>query len=62
MITAMGLLDGHARFLHWGVVQLSLANLIVIALMLIVFALAVIVPFPHARDDADSAEVDDVQR
>ncbi|HEX2904824.1 MAG TPA: hypothetical protein VHO01_15335 [Jatrophihabitans sp.] len=47
MITATGLLGGHAHFLHWGVVQISLANLVVILLMLLVFALAVLVPFPH---------------
>jgi hypothetical protein len=52
MTSATGLLGGHAHFLHWGVVQISLANLIVIVLMLVVFALAILVPFPHARDDA----------
>jgi hypothetical protein len=36
-------------YIHWGVIQLSLANLIVIALMLVVFALALIVPFPKGR-------------
>ncbi|MDT4970923.1 MAG: hypothetical protein QOG22_1066, partial [Pseudonocardiales bacterium] len=30
MNSAAGLLGGHAYFLHWGVVQISLANLIVI--------------------------------
>ena len=30
MISATGLLGGHAYFLHWGVIQISLANLIVI--------------------------------
>ncbi len=58
MTSAAGLLGGHAHFLHWGVVQISLANLIVIILMLVVFALAVLVPFPHARDDTDAAQAD----
>jgi hypothetical protein len=37
-------------YIRWGVVQLSLANLIVIALMLVVFVVAVVVPFPKGRD------------
>jgi hypothetical protein len=53
MTNATGLLGGHAHFLHWGVVQISLANLTVIVVMLIVFVLAVVVPFPHGREDAD---------
>ncbi len=57
MNDATGLLGGHAYFLHWGVIQLSLANLIVIVLMLVAFALAVVVQFPHARGHADPAGV-----
>jgi hypothetical protein len=53
MISATGLLGGHAYFLHWGVIQISLANLVIIALMLVVFALALVVPFPRSREDAD---------
>jgi hypothetical protein len=62
MTKAGGLLNGHAHFLHWGVVQISLANLIVIALMVVIFALALLVKFPHAaptdgtgEDDSDVA-------
>ena len=50
LTSAHGLLGGHAYFLHWGVVQISLANLIVIALMIVIFVLALIIPFPHGRD------------
>jgi hypothetical protein len=39
---------GH--FLHWGVVQISVANLVVIVLMLAVFAAALLLPFPHGRN------------
>ncbi|MDQ2837313.1 MAG: hypothetical protein M3Y89_07820 [Actinomycetota bacterium] len=56
MITATGLLGGHAHFLQWGVIQISLANLIVIVLMLVVFALALILPFPRGLDDQDPAD------
>jgi hypothetical protein len=55
---AAGLLGGHAYFLHWGVVQLSVANFVVIVAMLLVFLLAILVPFPHARA-GDDAEVGD---
>ena len=34
-------------YIHWGVIRLSAANLIVIVLMLVVFAAAVLVPFPR---------------
>jgi hypothetical protein len=36
-------------YLHWGVIQISLANLVVIGLMLLVFILALFLPFPGRR-------------
>jgi hypothetical protein len=36
-------------YLHWGVIQISLANLVVIGLMLAVFIIALFVPFPGRR-------------
>jgi hypothetical protein len=36
-------------YLDWGVIQISVANLIVIGLMLVVFALALFLPFPGRR-------------
>ncbi|MEO9137577.1 MAG: hypothetical protein ABI345_00770 [Jatrophihabitans sp.] len=66
MITAGGLLNGHAHFIQWGVVQISLANLIVILLMAAVFALAVVLKFPHSDDGDDvvdaEGEVEHVER
>jgi hypothetical protein len=60
--TAAGLLNGHAHFLHWGVLQISLTNLLVIVLMLVVFALALLLPFPlHASEpdaEGDSSDQD----
>ena len=38
-----------AHYVHWGVVQISVPNLIVIGLMVLVFVLAVLVPFPKGR-------------
>lgn len=40
-------------YLHVGVVQISVANLIVIATMVVVFVLALVVPFPHGRNDSE---------
>jgi hypothetical protein len=36
--------------LHWGVVQISLANFLVIGVMLVLFVLALVLPFPGGND------------
>jgi len=56
--TAHGLLSRRTYFLHWGVVQISLTNFIIIVLMLVIFVLALILPFPggksvESEDDRD---------
>jgi hypothetical protein len=61
LTTATGLLGRQTYFLHWGVIQISLANLLVIVLMLVVFVLALVLPFPPIHDDEPS-EVPDVER
>lgn len=33
-------------YVHWGVIQISLTNLIIIGVMLLVFVLAILLPFP----------------
>lgn len=38
---------GH--YLHWGFIQLSLANALVIASMVVVFVVALLVPFHASR-------------
>jgi hypothetical protein len=42
-------MDGVGPYLHWGVIQISVANLVVILLMLGIFALALFLPFPGGR-------------
>ena len=42
-------LNGTGHYVHWGVVQLSVANLVVIGLMAVVFVAAVLLPFPRGR-------------
>lgn len=43
-------LNGTGYYIHWGFIQLSLANLLVIALMVVVFVLALLVPFPGHKE------------
>lgn len=47
--TAAGLLSGTAYYLHWGVIQISLTNFVIIVMMVVLFALALVLPFPGAR-------------
>ena len=43
-------LNGPGRYIHWGFIQLSVANFVVIILMVVVFVLAILLPFPkHGR-------------
>jgi hypothetical protein len=48
-MTAVGL-NGTGYYIHWGFFQISLANLIVILLMILVFILALLLPFPGGRN------------
>ncbi len=42
-------LNGSGHYLHWGFIQLSVANLVVILLMILVFVLALVLPFPRRK-------------
>lgn len=46
------------RYLHWGVVSISLTNLLVILSMVLVFLAAVLIPFPH-RDSGPARSTED---
>jgi hypothetical protein len=43
-------LDGPARFLTWGPIQISVANLVTIGVIVVLFVLAIVLPFPKPRD------------
>jgi len=43
---ASSVLSGHAHYLHWGVIQISLTNFLIIVFMVVVFLLALVLPFP----------------
>ncbi len=40
-------------YVQWGILQISVPNLIVIALMVLTFALALLVPYPHPQSKED---------
>ena len=42
-------LNHPGHYVTWGVIQISVANLVVIAVMIVVFALALLLPFPKGR-------------
>jgi len=42
-------LNTTGHYLHWGFIQLSLANLLIILLMIVVFFLALLIPFRSGR-------------
>ena len=48
-------MDNPATYFHMGFIDISIPNLVTIGLMLLVFALAVVVPMP-ATNDHDSRE------
>lgn len=57
--SAHGLLSRHPYFLHWGVIQISLTNFIIIVLMLVIFVLALVLPFPGGKSVDDEERHDE---
>ena len=49
MLAALVDLSGPGHYLHWGFIQISVANGLVILSMVVVFALAVAIPFRASR-------------
>jgi fucose permease len=48
-LAALVNLNKHPYYIHWGVIQISAANTIVIGLMILVFVLALFAPFPKEK-------------
>jgi hypothetical protein len=42
-------LNHTGHYVHWGVIQISVANLVVIGIMILLFVLALVLPFPRGR-------------
>ncbi len=49
LIAAPVELNHVGHYVTWGVIQISVANLVVIGAMLLVFVLALLLPFPRGR-------------
>ncbi len=43
-------------YVHWGVIQISVTNLVIILAMLVVFALAIVIPFRVGRSDDEERD------
>ncbi|HEV3405677.1 MAG TPA: hypothetical protein VG364_03680 [Candidatus Dormibacteraeota bacterium] len=46
-------MDSPTSYFHWGFILISVPNVLVIAGMVALFAIALIAPFPHGREDED---------
>ncbi len=49
LLAALINLNGPGHYVHWGFIQISVANLVVILLMVAVFVLAILLPFPRRK-------------
>jgi hypothetical protein len=49
LLAALINLNGDGRYIHWGFIQISVANFVVILLMIAVFVLAILLPFPRRK-------------
>jgi hypothetical protein len=53
-MTALSIVaEGPGKYIHWGVIQISVANLIIICAMVLLFILALVVPFPTHDGSSD---------
>jgi hypothetical protein len=50
LIAALINLNDTGHYIHWGFIQISAANLVVIILMIAVFVLAILLPFPRRKE------------
>jgi hypothetical protein len=46
-------MDQPADYLNWGFILISVPNLIVIGTMIVLFAIALVAPFPHGSESDD---------
>ena len=54
MMSALSIVTESAgRYVHWGVVLISVTNLLVIVAMVLLFVLALVVPFGSGHDRED---------
>jgi hypothetical protein len=51
-VSVFGALDQPAHYLTWGPISISYGNLAVILIMIVLFVLALVVPFPKDKDES----------
>ncbi|MHB8589445.1 MAG: hypothetical protein ACYDA0_11405 [Candidatus Dormibacteraceae bacterium] len=49
-------MDTPATYFHWGFILISVPNLLVIGGMVVLFAIALIAPFPRAEGSDDGGD------
>jgi hypothetical protein len=49
LLGALVNLNRSGHYIHWGFIQISVANFLVIVLMVVVFILAILLPFPRRK-------------
>jgi hypothetical protein len=54
----MGIAFTAGTYIHWGVLSISLTNFLIIVGMVVIFVLALVLPFPGAHDRRRSDEDD----
>jgi hypothetical protein len=50
LLSALINLNDTGHHIHWGFIQMSLANFVVIVSMIVVFVLAILLPFPKRKE------------
>jgi hypothetical protein len=48
-------LNHPAHYVHWHFIEMSVPNIIVIAVMLVVFVAAILLPFPKPKETGSQA-------
>ena len=51
-------MDAPATYVHWSFVLISVPNLLMIVGMVVVFAAALLAPFPHGEGDGERDDHD----
>lgn len=57
-MTVIELMADAPYFIRWGVVQISLPNFLVVVVMVVIFVLALLLPFPSGHDVEVTREAD----
>ena len=60
LIATLVNLDHPGKYIHYSILSISLANLLIIAMMILIFGLAIILPFPKSKKiDSKSKQLTD---